>query len=112
MNISIKNIDSVTVVQFEGSFDSNTAFEAKEEFKKLLDQGTARILVDFSGLDYISSAGLRVLLGTAKRLNTVGGSLRICNLNEIVNDVFLTTGFDMLFKLFETEAEALEEPWI
>jgi len=111
MKISIKNTDSVTVVQFEGSFDSNTALEAKEEFKKLLDQGIARILVDFSGLDYISSAGLRVLLGAAKRLNTLGGSLRICNLNEIVNDVFLTMGFDMLFKLFETETEALEEPW-
>jgi anti-anti-sigma factor len=66
------------------------------------------LLVDFKALDYISSAGLRVLLATAKRLSSEGGSLRICHLNDTVREVFEISGFSTIFSVFDTEAEALE----
>ena len=68
MNISIREVEAVTVVQFEGNLDTNTAPEAEQRFNDLIAGGTDKLLVDFGQLDYISSAGLRVLLATAKKL--------------------------------------------
>ena len=59
-------------------------------------------------LDYISSAGLRVLLAAAKQLKTTNGELRLCNLNEVVQEVFAISGFDMILPISESESEALE----
>ena len=67
-----------------------------------------KILVNFADLDYISSAGLRVLLTTAKRLGGSGGTLRICGLNETVSEVFEISGFSVILSVFPNETEALE----
>ena len=59
-------------------------------------------------LNYISSAGLRVLLAAAKKLRTTGGELRICSLSELVAEVFDISGFDMILPISATETDALE----
>ena len=108
MNISVDETQGVTVVRFEGNLDTNTAPQAQETLDDLAGQGVGRILVDFAALDYISSAGLRVLLATAKRLRGRGGNLRLCNLNETVAEVFEISGFSTIFAVFGSESEALE----
>jgi anti-anti-sigma factor len=108
MNITLEEVGPVSVLRFEGNLDTNTAPEAQEKFDQLADAGVGKILVDFAALDYISSAGLRVLLATAKRLSGAGGSLRICNLNDTVREVFEISGFSTIFSVFDTESEALE----
>jgi anti-anti-sigma factor len=60
-------------------------------------------------LDYISSAGLRVLLATAQKLQAEDGALRVCNLNETVQEVFDISGFSTILSVFKTETEALNE---
>ena len=106
--MSMSDSGGVTVVRFEGNLDTNTAPEAQEQFDELASQGVDKVLVDFENLDYISSAGLRVLLATAKKLRGGGGNLRLCNLNETVAEVFEISGFSTIFAVFPTEAEALE----
>jgi anti-sigma B factor antagonist len=108
VNISLREADGVTVVQVEGNLDTNTAPEAQERLDDLAAQGVAKVLVDFTDLDYISSAGLRVLLATAKKLRGTGGNLRLCGLNETVAEVFEISGFSTIFAVFPSEAEALE----
>ena len=108
MNVTTQEIDSVTVVRIEGSLDTNTSPEAQEHFDGLLENGVRNILVDCRGVDYISSAGLRVLLGTVKGLTAAGGSLRISGLNDTVREVFEISGFSTILAVFDTEAEALE----
>lgn len=108
MNITTGDREGITVVSFEGNLDTNTAPDAQEHFDELADQGAAKILVDFTKLDYISSAGLRVLLATAKRLRGGGGNLRLCGLNEMVSEVFEISGFSTILAVFPTSAEALE----
>ena len=108
MNLTTNEVSGVTVVEIEGSLDTNTAPEAQEHLDGLLSGGKSKILVDFAALDYISSAGLRVLLATTKRLNAQGGSLRLCGLNETVNEVFEISGFNTIFSVFGERAEALE----
>lgn len=106
--MSMSESGGITVVRFDGNLDTNTAPEAQERFDELAGQGVGKVLVDFERLDYISSAGLRVLLATAKKLRSGGGNLRLCNLNETVAEVFEISGFSTIFSVFTTESEALE----
>lgn len=108
MNITLTEADGVTIVRFEGNLDTNTAPEAQARLDELADQGVGKVLVDFADLDYISSAGLRVLLATAKKLRGGGGNLRLCSLNETVAEVFEISGFSTIFAVFGSEVEALE----
>ncbi len=108
MNISVKEVESVTVVQFEGHLDTSTAPDAQARLDELVEGGTTKILVNFTDLEYISSAGLRVLLVIGKRLGSAGGKLRLCNLNETVFEVFEISGFSTIFSVFKDQAEALD----
>ena len=111
MDITTRTQNDITIVAFAGSLDSATAPLAQQTLDGILASGGRKIVVDFTGLDYISSAGLRVLLGTAKRLGGLGGgagALRLFGLNETVGEVFQISGFSRILAVFETEAEALE----
>lgn len=108
MNISVKDVNDIKVVQFNGKLDSNTAKEAETYFNDLLDKEASKILVDFEKLDYTSSAGLRVLLSTAKQLKAVDGELRLCNLNETVQEIFDMSGFSSILSVFASESDAIE----
>ena len=108
MEITTRTQQDVTLVAFAGSLDSNTSPQAQQALDGILAGGARKLIVDFTALDYISSAGLRVLLGTAKRLKGTGGALRLCGLNETVREVFQISGFATILAVFATEAEALK----
>ena len=108
MKLESTTIDAVTVVEMEGNLDTNTSVEAQDYINALIDGGSTKLVTDFSRVDFVSSAGLRVLLATAKRLGGVGGSLRICGLNEEVNEVFEISGFSTILDVFPTRDEALQ----
>ena len=63
--------------------------------------------MDFSSLNYISSAGLRVLLGIAKKVGAKGGGLRTFGLNQTVREVFDISGFSTILPVFPSESDAL-----
>lgn len=107
MEISSEFLNDVKVVRLEGNLDTNTSSSAQEFLNSAIDQGAAKIVVNFEKVDFVSSAGLRVLLATAKRLGGSGGSLRVCGLNETVSEVFEISGFSTILSVFPTESEAL-----
>jgi anti-anti-sigma factor len=109
MNITTRTRNDVTVVAFAGNLDSNTSPQAQQALDGILAGGGRKLIVDFTALDYISSAGLRVLLGTAKRLGGAGGALRLFGLNETVREVFEISGFSTILAVFPAEADALKE---
>jgi anti-sigma B factor antagonist len=108
LEITDRTVGETTIVQFEGNLDTNTAPDAQGHFDALTEGGQVKLVVDFSTLNYISSAGLRVLLATAKKLKGLGGQLRMFGLNDTVQEVFEISGFSTIFSVFATEAEALE----
>ena len=107
MNIEIRESGSVKVLAFEGNLDTNTSPEAEAKINELIDGGDNKLLVTFEQLNFISSAGLRVLLATAKKLGPTGGTLQICALNPTVQEVFDISGFGTILSVKETEDEAL-----
>lgn len=108
MEITTRTERDVTLVAFGGNLDSNTSPEAQQALDGILAGGGRKMVIDFTALDYISSAGLRVLLGTAKRLRGGGGALRLFGLNETVREVFQISGFSTILDVFATEADALK----
>ena len=85
-----KNGTELTIA-LEGRLDTMTAPDLEAELKKSLD-GVETLTLDISKLDYISSAGLRVLLSAHKRMSTKGG-MKVTNVNDVVQEVFEVTGF-------------------
>ena len=87
-----KNINGTTLeIALEGRLDTMTAPELEAELNNSLD-GVESLVLNFSKLDYISSAGLRVLLSAHKIMSAKGG-MKVTNVNEIVREVLEVTGF-------------------
>ena len=107
MDITTRTQQDVSIVAFAGNLDSNTSPQAQQALDAILAGGGKKLVIDFSGLDYISSAGLRVLLGAAKKLSGAGSALRLFGLNDTVREVFQISGFSTILTVCTTEADAL-----
>lgn len=106
MQISTRTSNDIHIVAVTGSLDSTTSPEAQKSLDAVV-AGAKKVLLDFSQLDYISSAGLRVLLGAAKQLRASGGKLGMFGLNPSVREVFEISGFASILSIYPSEAEAL-----
>lgn len=109
MEIQAQKEKDTVVVTVTGRIDAVTAPEFEKHLADLMAAGEKRFLLNFSGLEYISSAGLRSILVTAKQLKAKEGKLLFAQLQSSVKDVFKISGFESLFKIFDTEAEALAQ---
>ncbi len=109
MDISKEMIDQTMVLRFSGNLDTNTSEPAQATINSLIDDGVSNLLVNLRDVAFVSSAGLRILLATAKRLNGTDGSLKITNLNETVHEVFEISGFISILSVYGTEEEALKD---
>ncbi len=112
MGIQIQNEqhDNVRVLALGGRLDTETAADVEIAFDDLLDAGDRHFLIDLGGIGYVSSAGLRVLLALAKKLDGGKGSLRLCSLTPAVRQVFDVAGFSKLFAIATDRAAALGTP--
>ena len=108
MQVSTRTRNDVTIAAIAGSLDSNTSAEAQQQLDAILAGGARKVAIDFSALDYISSAGLRVLLGVAKQLKGSGGTLRTFGLNDSVREVFDISGFSTILSAYPTESDAMK----
>lgn len=91
LTIKKETNEGSVLFSLEGRLDTTTAPELDQAVKEALD-GTKEMVFDFEKLEYISSAGLRVLLVAQKAMN-VQGSMKVVNTNEMVMEIFEVTGF-------------------
>ncbi len=82
-------------IMLSGRLDASQTEKADKFLSEIVSSRT----LNFSGLDYISSAGLGILLKHQKRLNLTGNALKLLNLNKHIRDVFAFTGFDKIFEV-------------
>jgi anti-sigma B factor antagonist len=87
----IANENELTIA-LEGRLDTSTSPELEQVLKEELPK-VSELILDFEKLDYISSAGLRVLLFAQKTMNSTQGSMKIRNVGEIIMEIFEVTGF-------------------
>lgn len=92
MNIEKKENGTEVTLALTGRLDTTTAPQLEEQIQESL-AGAKKLILDFEQLEYLSSAGLRVLLTAHKAMVKSGGELEICHVNEIIHEVFEVTGF-------------------
>lgn len=107
MKIQTRDENDIKVVSLEGEMDTNTSPEVLSKLDDLRNSGVKKILLNLEKLDFISSAGLRVLLATAQQLKATGGDFRVCKLNKETREVFDISGFSTLLMVFDDEAKGL-----
>jgi stage II sporulation protein AA (anti-sigma F factor antagonist) len=97
----------VVVATLAGRLASSSAPSAEEQLTGLIGSGAPRLAIDLSKLNYISSAGLRVLLVVARKVQQAHGKLALFGLAPGVHDVFSISGFDTIFTVRDDAAAAL-----
>lgn len=107
MKLEQHSIDDVQILHPIGHLDSTSSPELERVLTECLAAGTRRLLFDFSDLDYISSAGLRVVLLAGKRLRPVQGKMALIGMRNVVREVFEMSGFLTLFAVADTIEEGI-----
>lgn len=107
MDLTTERNDNVLSVDVTGRIDGSTAVAFEEAIRNALDESDRAMIMDFGEVGYISSAGLRVILLTAKSLQSQDGKLLLCGLSEPIREVFKISGFDKLLPIHATKADAL-----
>ncbi len=97
MEIKVNQKKNMVIIMPIGRLDTTTSPQFEQEIKKYIS--VPNLQVDFKNLEYISSAGLRVILTAFKQITKQGGTMKLCNLNDQVMEVFEITGFKKIFKL-------------
>lgn len=108
MEITTATQGDVLVIRIEGSLDVNTAPKLDAQLTTHLDCGCQKLVLDCAGLTYISSAGLRVFLTAAKRLQAPSKTFALCCTSPPVQDVLNVSGLVKVFPIFVTREEAIQ----
>lgn len=106
-NLDHEILDGVLVLKPSRRIDSANAKAFEEDANALVDKGPIRVVIDAANLDYISSAGLRVVLTTAKKAKAAGGRLTIARGRDTVREVLQVSGFDAIFGLHDSVEAAI-----
>ena len=109
MEVLEKRQDGICILELLGRLDSNTSPEFEKKLFEVIDDGTRSVVVDFASLDYISSAGLRVLLKAAKELKRSDGKIVLCSMKDYIKEVFEIAGFVSLFPITSSVIDAVNE---
>lgn len=108
MNFEETKSGDTLVITPEGHLDAQNEKSFEERVLKSIESGEKKIVLDFSKIDYVSSAGLRALLIIAKHQKESDGSLAVCGLQENVKEIFAVSGFDAIVDLYSDREAALE----
>ena len=109
MEIHNREKSGVTIIAIEGRMDASNANVAEGEINKALEGEQNRLLFDLSGLEYLSSGGLRVILGAAKEIRRREGKVALAALKEYVYEIFEVSGFTAMIPIKDTVEDGLKE---
>ena len=108
MEITHRMENEILTFAIAGRLDAATAPIADETIKKTLAENNNRLLFDLSGLEYLSSGGLRVILGAAKEIRRREGKVALAGLNQYVYEIFDVSGFSSMIPIKDTVEEGLK----
>lgn len=107
MEVNIREVGGVHVVELSGELDANTSPVAQQKILPLATEGS-RILLDMGGVSFMSSAGLRLLLSTYRQVASQKGTVALASLSEDLQDTMSMTGFLSFFTIHESTESGLQ----
>jgi anti-sigma B factor antagonist len=109
MEITERKVGDVCIVGLTGRLDAGTAEAFAQRLHQRIDGGERRLVIDGEKLEYISSAGLRVMLVAAKRLKAVDGKIVLSSLKPHIVEVFEIAGFKSIFPIYGNAEQATQQ---
>jgi anti-sigma B factor antagonist len=107
MDIIEEKQGGINIFKLNGRLDSNTSQGFEKKLFQAIADGSKTMVVDFKDLDYISSAGLRVILKATKAIKREDGRIMLCSMQDYVKEVFEIAGFDSFLPIVATMDDAL-----
>lgn len=107
MDISVSTKDDLDIITIIGRLDSETSDKLEDWASEFIDSPKNNIIMDFAQLDYISSAGLRVIFNMSKVMKKYSFKFSICNAQDHVREVFEISGFDSFIPLYNSIEDSL-----
>lgn len=107
LELITKEINNVIVIDLKGNLDTNTSPDAETCINEYLESGTKKIVINLEQTNYVSSAGLRIFLATAKKITAADGALKLCSPNAVVKEILDISGFSTILDVKSSEDEAL-----
>ena len=108
MKIIKEKQEAVNIFKLAGRLDSNTSQDFERSIFDEISNGAKHMIFNFKDIDYISSAGLRVILKATKALKREEGKIMLCDMQDYVKEVFEIAGFDALLPIVPTMDDALK----
>lgn len=107
--VNAKQLKRVDLVETSGRVDSSTAPQFEAAVQRIIDDGRYRIVVDLTGVEYMSSAAFRVLISALKQVKrgTRRGDVRLVGVSPRLLETFKLGGFDELFKFYDKQVDAV-----
>ena len=109
MNVKTQEEKGYWVVKLEGRLDISNSSQFEQDCMNWIEQGQRKFIRDLGALEYISSAGLRSILAATKKLKAQNGSLALCSLSGLVEEVVTVSGFDNILQVFADLDQAMKE---
>jgi len=108
-NVSSRIDGDVNLIDVKGYLDAHTAPDLENEFNKLIERKQFKVVVNFSELNYISSAGLGVFMAYVETMREQSGDIKFSNLKDDVYSIFDLLGFPVLYEFYKEEKEAIQK---
>lgn len=108
LNIELDEIERKILIKVEGRLDAPSSPSLEKRINSLIEEGKYHILIDFSKIEYLSSAGLRLLLSATKKLKAKEGNLVLFSIPEEVMEIIKLAGFQKILIICKNEQEALQ----
>ena len=108
-NTSIKDHGEISIVNLKGFLDAHTASILENTLSNQIEKNKYKIVVNFSNLTYISSAGLGVFMAFIEKVRENGGDIKLSSMSDKVFNIFDLLGFPLLYEIFNSEEEAVKK---
>jgi anti-sigma B factor antagonist len=106
---SIRTLDKSSIIDLSGDLDAHTSVQLERSIQELIDKKQHNLIINFSKLNYISSAGLGVFMAFIDEVRSKGGDIKFSNMPDKIFQVFDLLGFPMLYEIYSDEKEAVEK---
>ncbi len=108
LHIELEEIDRKIILRLDGRLDAATTPVLERKINTLIEEDHYYLMLDFLRVDYLSSAGMRLLLYAAKKLKAKNGGFLLFSVGEDVMEIIKLAGFEKILLIFESEQEALQ----
>lgn len=108
LHITVEEVENRVILRIDGRIDASSSPILERKISSLIDENHYHLILDFGRVDYLSSAGMRVLLSATKKLKANKGELVLFSVAEDVEEIIKMAGFDKIFPVCASEKEALQ----